>query len=325
MSNNSYHLGIDTSNYTTSLAVCNDNFDIVFDQRIPLKVKDGHKGLRQSEAIYQHMRNMPVLAEALFGSLDRGGIISAGISSRPRPVEGSYMPVFNAGVDYGKVICYALGIPFRFYSHQEGHLEAVRRNSPLADRDEFIAFHLSGGTCEILRTLHKDNKYDITLIGGSKDISFGQLIDRIGVAMGLPFPSGAMMDKMALEIRQDVKPMLKKISIDGSYFNLSGVENQCIKLMESGCGEQFIAHALFSIIGTTLCEVIQNVVKTTGINSVMLAGGVASSAFIRNVINGCFKETGILTVFGDKSLSSDNAVGISFLSASEHLASVSQE
>ena len=224
-------LGIDTSNYTTSLAITDINGKIVTDRRKLLTVKQGERGLRQSHALFQHMENLPEMLLSLFGDIDKNCIGAVAASSRPRPVEGSYMPVFKAGVNYGKVMAAGLGVPFFEFSHQEGHLEAVRRHSSLSEEPEYLAYHLSGGTCELL---HVKNGV-VGILGGSKDLSFGQVIDRVGVAMGLEFPAGKKMDLIAVDFRDKhgsagktiakTGVLLKKIPIDGFEINLSGIEN----------------------------------------------------------------------------------------------------
>jgi len=310
------HVGIDTSNYTTSVAAAGNNGEILFDGRIPLNVKAGERGLRQSDALFQHIGNLPVLIEALFNAIDRRLVRSIGVSSRPRPVDGSYMPVFKAGMETAGVMALSLDIPCFYFSHQEGHLEAIRRNGRMAGHERMIAFHLSGGTCEILKAECGSRGYDIEIIGGSRDISFGQIIDRVGVSMGIPFPAGKDMDNMAFNASRDAgKKLLGKIRLDGTYFNLSGLENQCARLIEDKHERSVIARALFENIGDTLCDAIRNATEREGINAVLLAGGVSASRFIRDRIAQHFDKTDAMIEFGPDALSSDNAVGTAFLAA----------
>ncbi|HVI39802.1 MAG TPA: hypothetical protein VM577_04005, partial [Anaerovoracaceae bacterium] len=171
MQNKDLILGIDTSNYTTSLAITDINGAILTDSRKLLTVKQGERGLRQSHALFQHMENLPDMLLELYGKVEKNRIGAIAASNRPRPIEGSYMPVFKAGVNYGKVMAASLGVPFFEYSHQEGHLEAVRHGSIFSDETEYLAYHLSGGTCELLHV--KKNLFQI--LGGSRDMSFGQV------------------------------------------------------------------------------------------------------------------------------------------------------
>ena len=186
-------LGIDTSNYTTSLAIVSDKGEILADERRALRVKAGEKGLRQSEALFQHLENLPALSGKLF-EVYRQQIKAIAVSNKPRPAPGSYMPVFLAGLRFAQVISQALGVPLYCFSHQEGHIRACLHNKDSVNYGRFLAWHLSGGTSELLLV----ENGQIEIVGGSKDISFGQLLDRIGVVLGLGFPCGAELDDTAL-------------------------------------------------------------------------------------------------------------------------------
>ena len=188
-----YVLGIDTSNYTTSVAIIDDDFNVICDNRIMLSVKKGERGLRQQEALFQHTVNLPELLQKSIVPEMRSSIKAVCVSSRPRPVTGSYMPCFLAGISAAKAIAAATGASYLEYSHQEGHVAAI---DPMED-EEFLSYHLSGGTCELLHVARTGNGYDIEIIGGSKDISIGQLLDRTGVALGYDFPCGKALDSIA--------------------------------------------------------------------------------------------------------------------------------
>lgn len=304
-------LGIDTSNYTTSVAVTDVNGNITADRRRLLTVKQGERGLRQSDALFQHMENLPEMLLELFKQTDKNRIGAVSASSRPRPVEGSYMPVFKSGVNYGKVMAAGLGVPFFAFSHQEGHLEAVRHGSSLSDEAEYLAYHLSGGTCELLHV--KDGSFEI--LGGARDLSFGQVLDRIGVFLGMDFPAGKEMDRIAAEKRQSGKRpgILKKIPIDGLEINLSGIETQCRRELQKGADRDMLIYELFLNISGCLCRLTEKAVEETNCSRVLFTGGVSASRFVRDEIERYFAEKSLHLVFGDPALSSDNAVGVSFL------------
>ena len=111
-------LGLDTSNYTTSLAVFDGREGINVGKL--LAVRPGELGLRQSEALFQHIRQLPQLMRELEQSGQLKNIIAVGASTRPRAVEGSYMPCFLAGASQGEGLASALGVPFYENSHQQG-------------------------------------------------------------------------------------------------------------------------------------------------------------------------------------------------------------
>ncbi|MGI6731260.1 MAG: O-sialoglycoprotein endopeptidase [Anaerovoracaceae bacterium] len=313
MSAKNYILGIDTSNYTTSVAITNKDGMVVADVRKPLKVKQGERGLRQSYALFQHFENFPQMISQLFQQIEKEQIGVIAVSSRPRPVEGSYMPVFKAGVNYGKVLAASLEVPLLEFSHQEGHIEAIKHRGALHNESHFLAFHLSGGTTELLYI--KNNEYE--LIGGSKDISFGQVLDRVGVAMNLKFPAGKEMDLIAQEEKNKHSIIevekLKKIPRDGLFINLSGIETQCQRRLAENENNQLLVMELFDKISLCLCQLTEEAVKETGCTFVLFTGGVAASSYIRKHITDYFQGKDLLIQFGDPLLSSDNAVGISML------------
>ena len=327
MYNKDLILGIDTSNYTTSLAITDISGDIVLDLRKLLTVKQGERGLRQSHALFQHMENLPALILEATERIDKSRIAAVAASDKPRPVEGSYMPVFKAGVNYGKVMAASLGVPFFEFSHQEGHLEAVKHGSAFSQVTDYLAYHLSGGTSELLRI--QDG--NIQIIGGSKDLSFGQVIDRVGVLLGMEFPCGKQMDQIALSKQDKLKQdkieqdkhkkgpkLLKKIPVTELEINLSGLETQCRRELEKGAEPEAVILELFCHIAGCLKVLTEKAVFDTGCKHVVFTGGVTASRYIRNELDAYFKENKIQggmveIMFGDPQLSSDNAVGISFL------------
>ncbi|QOX62744.1 O-sialoglycoprotein endopeptidase [Anoxybacterium hadale] len=321
MQNKDLILGIDTSNYTTSLAVTDISGEIKLDARKLLTVKQGERGLRQSHALFQHMENLPVLILKALESTDKHRIAAVAASSRPRPVEGSYMPVFKAGVNYGKVMAASLGVPFFEFSHQEGHLEAVKYNSPLTEVGDYLAYHLSGGTSELLKV----SNGQINILGGSRDLSFGQVIDRIGVVLGMDFPCGKQLDQMAIDARDKLDAadnkklhLLKKIPVSGLEINLSGLETQCRRHLENGADPEWLIYELFHHMGSCLAVLTEKAVTESGCSHVLFTGGVTASSFIRTELKTYFNDRlvfgrHIQIMFGDPALSSDNAVGISYL------------
>ncbi len=306
-------LGIDTSNYTTSVALVNPQGEIVADVRRLLEVKPGARGLRQQEALFQHVKNLPILLEKALESIQPQDIEAVAVSTAPRRVEGSYMPVFMAGESFARSIASALKVPCFTFSHQEGHMAAIC--SPLKEealKPPFYAFHLSGGTCELLhaapRYVEKEGKepvfdgYDTTILGGSQDISFGQLLDRIGVAMGYGFPAGATLDQMALGSGPSKR--LTRVKVKDRAFHLSGTETQALRLLETLPQEEkgSLAAELFQLIARTIKE------STKGLSPVILVGGVAESRTLQQLLA---PEDHIFIESGGKGR--DNAIGIAAL------------
>jgi len=312
MNNKKYILGVDTSNYKTSVAVIDSDQNIICDYRRFLTVKQGERGLRQSDALFQHISNLPLLMEKVREEFD-GKFCAVAYSSKPRPVEGSYMPVFLAGESFARSLAAAIDVDAFPFSHQEGHVEAIKAYSDLKDKSEFIACHFSGGTCEILKVMTRETGYDLEIIGGSKDISYGQVIDRAGVAMGMGFPAGEEMDKLALESVKATKS-LTPVKVKKGWLNLSGIDTQIKKHIELSdeVNVDFIRE-IFEKIADSICRMLIQCSALSGLNDILMAGGVSSSRFIRNYVADKLQKEGINIVFGSSSLSQDNAVGTALL------------
>lgn len=303
-------IGIDTSNYKTSVAAVDENGNILCNVQKYLDVKKGERGLRQSTALFQHVNNLPELIDDCFNAITRDQVVCVSVSAKPRPIEGSYMPVFNAGISAGRMLSASLGVPFYSFSHQEGHIEAVRFFSPLKEREELLSFHFSGGTTEAL--LMKNGS--LTVAGGSLDIAFGQVLDRVGVALGMAFPCGEEMDKIACSGRRGEKNLLPVIKCADGFVNLSGIETRCQREVDRIEKEQLIV-MLFERIGQAICAMTEQLLQKYKVSSVLFAGGVSSSRFIRRYVEEQLK--GIDICFGKPELSTDNAVGTAILGGKE--------
>ena len=311
-------LGIDTSNYTTSLALV-DHRKIISDKRKLLTVKEGERGLRQQEALFQHVSDLPVLFSELMEDTGDAKIEAVACSVRPRPVDGSYMPVFMAGKSFAEVIASALKIPVYEFSHQEGHVEAASRGTVLEGESSYVFFHLSGGTTEAV-TLP-----EYELCGGTLDIAFGQLIDRVGVALGMKFPCGREMDQLALAAAENeghaVTPVerfdIPRIKVNDGMVNLSGIESACQRSIERehALDKEAFCRELFDRIADALWKMTLSIKEKTGKDKFLFAGGVSSSLYIRERLERMSKDSrsGVLTAFGEPELCRDNAVGIALL------------
>lgn len=305
-----YSLGIDTSNYKTSVAIVDDENNIIFNESVFLDVKKGERGLRQSTALFQHINKLPDLISYVLKDEEiRNGIKCIGVSSKPRPLESSYMPVFLAGNSTAKSIASAMNVPLYTFSHQEGHIEAVKCFSSFKNIMPIIAFHFSGGTTE---ALFCNEKY-MEIIGGTKDISFGQVLDRIGVYLGYNFPAGKKLDDIACST-DHIESYFSRIKIDKGFINLSGIETQAYKIFQNSTEKEvsYIVNDLFNVLSKAIIDIVIYLNKTMQINNFLFTGGVSSSNYIKNYITKYIPK-GIEVQFGAPTLSSDNAVGIAIL------------
>ncbi len=313
MSDKRYILGIDTSNYTTSVAVIDAAGVVCADCRRLLTVKSGERGLRQSEALFQHIGNLPELIEEAFQGTERCEIRAVAVSTRPRPIPGSYMPVFKAGASIARSIAATLRVPLYEFSHQEGHIESVKTSSGFQADEGFLAYHLSGGTCELLNVYEQGCGFSIETIGGSLDLSYGQILDRIGVALGMAFPAGATLDSLAVSTDAPIGTRLKPIPHKETYVNLSGIETQCQRAVMPGSDNATLVKELFERIAISLEKTVLTASSQTGHREILFVGGVSGSLYIKNKLQESLRKKGMHPVFADAHLAQDNAVGIAFL------------
>ena len=311
--NNRIIIGIDTSCYTTSIAAITLNREIVFNEKIMLNVKNGERGLRQSDAVFQHIKNFGDISERLKKHIHKKGykveMICA--SAKPRDVEGSYMPVFEVGKNFAKTMAAIFDCEMLETTHQENHIAASLYGCDKEDLERFISVHMSGGTMEILLTEKGDKGYKTEIVGGTKDISFGQLIDRVGVKMGYDFPAGKYVDENALLCKEDVASGLKTSVKDG-YMNISGLENQVYKLMEEK-DKYYVSKAVMNAAIKSLEKALRFVCDKYSIEDVVFVGGVASSKYISEKLSKKLQRNNINSFFTDGAYSSDNACGCAII------------
>ncbi len=300
-------LGIDTSNYTTSAAAVDAGGNILANRRRLLEVKQGEKGLRQSDALFQHWKALPDMLMPILSEF-RDRIVCVCSSVRPRPVEGSYMPVFTAGANTGRITAEALGAQFLETSHQQMHFCSAAHGNDVDMARPVLLCHLSGGTLEFVDV--RDGSYDIAF--ATKDISYGQLLDRVGVDLGYPFPAGKYIDEAALAmVSEGLKNPFKRVFMDGTGLNLSGLETS-LRTAEKQLSANECAYFTMDSIAESFCRAVETVKKDRSIDQVLVCGGVASSRFLRSYCEG----RGYM--FGDPALCSDNAVGCALHAAAHY-------
>ena len=309
-----YYLGIDTSAYTSSIAVVDSNFNIIEDKRIPLPVKKGNRGLRQSEALFLHIKNLPILLEELAQTSDFSYKAIA-VSSAPRPLPNSYMPVFKAGESIGKAISSMLKIPLYLVSHQEGHIMAgLVDNQELLKEEKFLALHFSGGTSEFLQVKRGTNYFfDINVGMQGLDLHAGQLVDRVGVAMGLSFPAGQEMEALALKASNHEVTIPSAVKPEG--FSFSGAETMAVNLINKGVAPAEIAFAVLRNIANTIEKCMVKECESIQTDKVLLVGGVMANSIIRARLKERLEHpaVGLKLFFAQPGLSTDNAVGVALL------------
>lgn len=306
----SNYLGVDTSNYTTSAAVYRNGIDSTEIQQNKklLPVKNGQLGLRQNDAVFHHVQQLPKILEPLLQKYS--DFKAVGASDKPRSIEGSYMPCFTVGYGTAKAIALTLHVPLYTFSHQAGHIAAALYSAgklELLNR-QFIAFHVSGGTTEaVLVKPDKENVISAQIIASSLDLKGGQAVDRVGAMLGLSFPAGKELEQLALQCAKTYKI---RPSMKGMDCSLSGIENHCKKLLDAGCSKEEIAGYCLQSICSVLDAICGKLLEQYGNLPVVFAGGVMSNSLIRDALT---RKYG--AYFAAPEFSADNAAGIAVLTA----------
>ncbi|MBQ6857917.1 MAG: O-sialoglycoprotein endopeptidase [Clostridia bacterium] len=318
-------LGIDTSCYTTSAALVSESGELIASACRLLTVEEGGRGLMQSQGLFQHVKNLPDMIAGVMEKAPDVRLAAICASTRPRPAEDSYMPVFRAGESQARAAAALLCVPFYPVSHQEGHVRAAMVDSGINPEKPFLALHLSGGTTEILLCDHGG----ITLLGGSLDLHAGQLVDRTGVYMHLPFPAGPSLEKLAMtgHAAGGAKGLIG-VSIKGVDCNMAGAENKVVRWLKEGrMTQEEIAVEVFDFLCRTIERVIENACEQTGCRQALLAGGVASSTLLREMLNVRAKKRRLACRlhYARPELSGDNAVGVALLGLEQLTGSASNK
>ena len=312
-------LGFDTSNYTTSVAA----FDGVGGKNCSrlLDVKPGELGLRQSDALFAHIpqvtftggeptlrADLPELVDALCASVNIGNVTAIGVSTRPRAVEGSYMPCFLAGWSQASCLAKILNVPLYEFSHQQGHIAASLWSAGRLElmQTPHLAWHLSGGTTELLLVTPDGKTVRAEKLGGTSDISAGQLIDRTGKLLGLPFPAGKAVDALSRE--SDCKERYR-VKLNGLEFSFSGIQNKAETFYSDTQSAADTARFVMNCIVSCIADATRPALAQYPGLPVVFSGGVASNSMLRE------RMREFAPVFAEPQYSTDNAMGIAVLTA----------
>ena len=308
---NNIILGIDTSCYTTSIAAISLDREIILNEKIILKVKKDNKGLRQSEAVFQHVNNMGEISKSINENLKNYNVVGICVSTKPRPVDNSYMPVFSVGYNFAKLLSSINNCPLYETTHQENHIEASLFNNNLVNKNKFLAVHMSGGTTEILLVEKDGTDYNIDIVGGSLDVSFGQLVDRLGVSLNYNFPCGKYIDDNALRCEEKIKEGLKT-SVKEGYMNLSGIENQINKIIND-YNKEYLSKILLDTLVRSMYKSLIYICNKYNIYEVVFGGVVSASGYIKKELSEKLKREKIKSYFTDKEYATDSGVGCAII------------
>jgi N6-L-threonylcarbamoyladenine synthase len=301
-------LGIDTSNYTTSVAFFDGTQGENRGQLLP--VPAGALGLRQNEALFAHVKQLPALWDGLYEAIRGERVLAVAASTRPRAVEGSYMPCFLAGEMLGRTVARTLDVPFVPVSHQQGHIAAAAFSAgdlSLLDRPH-LSWHLSGGTTELLYVTPDGPCPRAQKIGGTEDLSAGQLIDRTGKLLGVAFPAGRVLDAWSqTAAANDPAAAPFPVKVKERVFSLSGMENKVKSLAGQGAPKEAIARFALDTLAAAVFRATEQALELYPGLPVLFAGGVSASARLR------LQLAPLGGQFSAPACATDNALGVAIL------------
>ncbi|MEG1496815.1 MAG: O-sialoglycoprotein endopeptidase [Clostridiales bacterium] len=312
-------LSLDTSCYTTSVALVATEGDLLADKRRVLDVPLGQRGLAQSEALFQHIRNIPTLIESLAADFDFGKIKAIGVSTQPRPLENSYMPVFLGGENAARNLAAALKVPLFRVSHQEGHMAAGLGTVDFcpAIGEKFLMCHFSGGTSEIHQAVKiKEGEYEFTLIAATNDLHAGQFVDRIGVKLGLKFPTGKELEKLAAKATGEI-PKLPTYCQNGE-FSFSGQETAIESMLKKGTTAEVAARCVEETLGRTFKKALIYATEKTNAETALMVGGVTANQYVKTYLIEKISHCNLF--FTPPKFATDNAVGVGRLALARYMA-----
>lgn len=303
------YLGVDCSAYTTSLALVDEQEELIWERRRLLPVPEGGLGLRQSEAVFAHIRGLPELWEEGAVRLEDAPLGAVAAAVRPRPRPDSYMPVFRVSQAAGELIARTLALSFFPYSHQEGHLSAGLWSAGLPP-GRYLAVHLSGGTTELLGVEETaGGLLAITALGGGADLHAGQFVDRIGLALGFAFPAGPALEHCAR--RGETGAIRLPVAVQGTSISFSGPASEAQRLLERGCNGCDLARAVELCIADSLAAALRAVEDSGSYEGILIVGGVAANLFIRERLRRGLSEKPLY--FAAPEFAGDNAAGLAVL------------
>ena len=216
------------------------------------------------------------------------------------------MPCFLVGYSHAKLLSEAFHVPLVEVSHQQGHIAAALWSAGRLELMDgpFLSWHLSGGTTELLLAEPEGRNVKCTKIGGTTDISAGQLIDRTGQLLGLPFPSGKHLDALSGEAEKKDK---FRVKCENSSFSLSGMQNKVTQYFEQGNSPADTAAFALRCVAGAVYQATEQALKTYPGLPVLFSGGVASNSMLRQWM------APLNPIFSQPQYSTDNAMGVAVL------------
>ena len=301
-----YTLAIETSCDETALAIYSSEGpigDVLLSQ---VRVHSPFGGVVPDLAAREHTRNLLPLLDKLLKdtcfNLEKLDFISFTLTP-------GLIPSLVVGVAFAKSIAYDLGKPLVPVHHLEGHIYSVFLEKPV--EYPFLSLIVSGGHTDIY-VVWNFGRYEF--LGGTLDDAVGESYDKVARLLGLGYPGGPIIDRLAKEGRDIYhlpRPMLKEDNLNMSF---SGLKTAVRQLIEShkDCRKEDVAKSFQSAVLDVLVDKVIKAMELTGIRRLVVVGGVSANSELRSRFKNLSETIGFELHIPHPRLSTDNALMIAY-------------
>lgn len=297
-------LGIESSCDETSVAIVKNGREVLSNViNTQISIHELYGGVVPEIASRNHVENIsPVMKEALKEANIKIDDVD-GIACTYGP---GLVGALLVGVSYAKALSYAANKPLIGVNHIQGHIAA----NYITYKDlqpPFLTLLISGGNTQLV--LVKDYT-EFEILGKTRDDAVGEAFDKIARVIGLGYPGGPKMDKLAQEGTPNI--VLPKVHIDGLDFSFSGLKTAIINLHHKtpDINKADLAASFEKDVAEILLENTKKAVKETNINKIALAGGVSANSYIRKAFKELEEKENIKVYYPELKLCTDNAAMI---------------
>lgn len=297
-------LGIESSCDETSVAIVKNGREVLSNViNTQISIHELYGGVVPEIASRNHVENIsPVMKEALKEANIKIDDVD-GIACTYGP---GLVGALLVGVSYAKALSYAANKPLIGVNHIQGHIAA----NYITYKDlkpPFLTLLISGGNTQLV--LVKDYT-EFEILGKTRDDAVGEAFDKIARVIGLGYPGGPKMDKLAQEGTPNI--VLPKVHIDGLDFSFSGLKTAIINLHHKtpDINKADLAASFEKDVAEILLDNTRKAVKEANINKIALAGGVSANSYIRKAFKELEEKEDIKVYYPELKLCTDNAAMI---------------
>jgi len=279
-------LGIESTAHTFGIGIVDENYNILEDRRVAYKPKEG---IVPMEAAEFHIKNIDKLTKGI----DFSEIDLIGVTNGP-----GLPPCLRVGIEFSKKLSEKLKKPLIGVNHCQAHIEIGKI---LCCTKNPIVLYVSGGNTQVI---YYNQGYKI--LGETQDIGLGNALDKLGRVVGLEFPAGPKIEKLAKKGKFIILPY----SVKGMDLNFSGILSEAIRKINKGINVEDILFSFQEICFSMLAEVCERAMAATEINELLVVGGVAQNKRLQEILRIMCIERGAKFYAVPKEYSSDNGVMI---------------